>query len=164
MNSIPRDSLVAVPLPEPQTNGDAPRTRQSSTRTQPNKRRTTSFELFDHTRQLHGITSVNKSVDDRDSSVVGCRAEPAEETMTTKETSTTPSQKYAASKYAASPRRLTGLVLVGSATRMPRVQAFIKHVTGLDPAGGVDPESAVALGAAIHSGVLQVSKEKKRLR
>ena len=28
---------------------------------------------------------------------------------------------------------------------------------GLEPAGGVDPEEAVALGAAIYAGVLQVS-------
>ena len=33
-------------------------------------------------------------------------------------------------KYAAPPRRPTGVVLVGSATRMPGVFGFIKHVCG----------------------------------
>ncbi len=47
---------------------------------------------------------------------------------------------------------------VGAATRMPSVLQFIRHVTGLEPASGVNPEEAVALGAAIHAGVLQVSE------
>ena len=59
-------------------------------------------------------------------------------------------------KYSAPPRRPTGVVLVGAATRMPSVLGFIRHVTGLEPAGGVDPELVVALGAAVHAGVLQV--------
>ena len=59
-------------------------------------------------------------------------------------------------KYVAPPRRPTGVVLVGAATRMPSVLRFITHVTGLEPAGGVDPELVVALGAAVHAGVLQV--------
>lgn len=35
----------------------------------------------------------------------------------------------AAAKYAAPPRRLTGVVLVGAATRMPGVRRFIQHVS-----------------------------------
>ena len=61
-----------------------------------------------------------------------------------------------AKKFSAPPRKPTGVILVGAATRMPSVLAFIRHVTGLEPAAGVDPEEAVALGAAIHAGILQV--------
>ena len=59
-------------------------------------------------------------------------------------------------KFSAPPRRPTGVILVGAATRMPSVLGFIRHVTGLEPSLGVDPEEAVALGAAIHAGTLQV--------
>lgn len=44
------------------------------------------------------------------------------------------------------------VLLVGGATRMPAVQRFIVNMTGLIPEGpatGVDPDEAVALGAAV---------------
>ncbi|GIL51870.1 hypothetical protein Vafri_7780, partial [Volvox africanus] len=43
-------------------------------------------------------------------------------------------------KYVAPPRRLSGLVLVGAATRLPVVRDYITEVTGLPVRPGVDPE------------------------
>ncbi|GLC58990.1 hypothetical protein PLESTB_001430400 [Pleodorina starrii] len=59
-----------------------------------------------------------------------------------------------AAKYVAPPRRLSGLVLVGAATRLPVVRDYITEVTGLPVRPGVDPETAVALGAALHAGLM----------
>ncbi|WIA29514.1 hypothetical protein OEZ86_012015 [Tetradesmus obliquus] len=50
------------------------------------------------------------------------------------------------------------VLLVGGATRMPAVRRFIANMTGLAPTGiggGVDPDEAVALGAAVQAGILQ---------
>ena len=48
---------------------------------------------------------------------------------------------------------LSAVLLVGGATRMPAVRAFLRNMTGLEPLGagqgGVDPDEAVALGAAV---------------
>jgi molecular chaperone DnaK (HSP70) len=47
------------------------------------------------------------------------------------------------------------VLLVGGATRMPAVQRLIINMTGLVPVGadgGVDPDEAVALGAAVQVG------------
>ncbi|KAG1680357.1 hypothetical protein FOA52_015447 [Chlamydomonas sp. UWO 241] len=68
-------------------------------------------------------------------------------------TVTAPSESVQ-SRYAPRPRTITGVVLVGAATRMPAVRALLAHVTGLPPADGVDPEEVVALGAATHAGVM----------
>jgi hypothetical protein len=52
---------------------------------------------------------------------------------------------------------ITKVLLVGGATRMPAVRRFIGHMTGLAPEeGGVDPDEAVALGAAVQVGVVGV--------
>jgi molecular chaperone DnaK len=48
------------------------------------------------------------------------------------------------------------VLLVGGATRMPAVRRFITNMTGLQPeVAEVDPDEAVALGAAIQAGILQ---------
>ncbi|CAG9464615.1 unnamed protein product [Pedinophyceae sp. YPF-701] len=57
-------------------------------------------------------------------------------------------------KWAPPPRKVTQLVFVGGASRVPCVRALVQKMVGLD-AGGVDPETAVALGAAVHGGVLE---------
>ncbi len=46
------------------------------------------------------------------------------------------------------------IILVGGMTRMPAVQAKVKEIFGKDPNQGVNPDEAVALGAAIQGGVL----------
>jgi molecular chaperone DnaK len=46
------------------------------------------------------------------------------------------------------------VVMVGGATRMPVVQAKVKHVFGKEPNRSVNPDEVVAVGAAIQGGVL----------
>ncbi|KAF8520274.1 heat shock protein [Hysterangium stoloniferum] len=46
------------------------------------------------------------------------------------------------------------VILVGGMTRMPKVVDTVKSVFGRDPSKGVNPDEAVAIGAAIQGGVL----------
>src|SRR5918993_943564 len=47
------------------------------------------------------------------------------------------------------------VILVGGQTRMPKVQEKVKEVFGKEPRKDVNPDEAVAVGAAIQGGVLQ---------
>ncbi|KAK3690635.1 Hsp70 ATPase ssc1 [Vermiconidia calcicola] len=46
------------------------------------------------------------------------------------------------------------VILVGGMTRMPKVTESVKSIFGRDPAKSVNPDEAVAIGAAIQGGVL----------
>lgn len=46
------------------------------------------------------------------------------------------------------------VILVGGMTRMPKVMEVVKGIFGRDPAKSVNPDEAVAIGAAIQGGVL----------
>ncbi len=46
------------------------------------------------------------------------------------------------------------VILVGGSTRMPQVQQKVEEVIGQEPQKNVNPDEAVALGAAIQGGVL----------
>jgi molecular chaperone DnaK len=46
------------------------------------------------------------------------------------------------------------VLLVGGSTRMPLVQQTVKEFYGKEPSKGVNPDEAVALGAAIQGGIL----------
>jgi molecular chaperone DnaK len=46
------------------------------------------------------------------------------------------------------------VILVGGSTRMPQVQEKVEEMTGKEPKKNVNPDEAVALGAAIQGGVL----------
>jgi molecular chaperone DnaK len=46
------------------------------------------------------------------------------------------------------------VILVGGMTRMPKVGETVKGIFGRDPAKSVNPDEAVAIGAAIQGGVL----------
>ena len=46
------------------------------------------------------------------------------------------------------------VILVGGSTRMPQVQEEVSDLVGQDPQKNVNPDEAVALGAAIQGGVL----------
>lgn len=50
--------------------------------------------------------------------------------------------------------KLDEVILVGGTTRMPSVQAKIKDIFGIEPSKGVNPDEAVAMGAAIQGSVL----------
>eukprot|EP00386_Alphamonas_edax_P013703 GDKI01042274.1.p1 GENE.GDKI01042274.1~~GDKI01042274.1.p1 ORF type:complete len:640 (-),score=317.73 GDKI01042274.1:580-2454(-) len=50
---------------------------------------------------------------------------------------------------------ISDVILVGGMTRMPKVQETVKSFFGKDPSKGVNPDEAVAMGAAIQGGVLK---------
>src|SRR5436309_3531567 len=50
---------------------------------------------------------------------------------------------------------LGDVILVGGMTRMPKVQEKVKEIFGKEPRKDVNPDEAVAIGAAIQAGVLQ---------
>ncbi len=49
---------------------------------------------------------------------------------------------------------INDIILVGGQTRMPKVQEVVKNFFGRDPRRDVNPDEAVACGAAIQAGVL----------
>jgi molecular chaperone DnaK len=58
----------------------------------------------------------------------------------------------------ASPREFDRIVLVGGTTLSPRIRQRVAEFFGKDPVMGIDPEEAVALGAAI-SGTMPVARK-----
>eukprot|EP01135_Chromosphaera_perkinsii_P000095 Nk52_evm46s24 gene=Nk52_evmTU46s24 len=46
------------------------------------------------------------------------------------------------------------VILVGGMSRMPKVQTLVKEIFGREPSKSVNPDEAVAMGAAIQGGVL----------
>jgi len=52
------------------------------------------------------------------------------------------------------PGEVNGVVLVGGSTRMLQVRAAVKRLFGHEPFTGIDPDQAVALGAAIQADQL----------
>src|SRR5262250_2380625 len=53
-----------------------------------------------------------------------------------------------------SPSDVAEVILVGGQTRMPLVQKYVKDFFGKEPRKDVNPDEAVAVGAAIQAGVL----------
>ena len=49
---------------------------------------------------------------------------------------------------------ISDVILVGGQTRMPKVQEMVKNIFGREPRKDVNPDEAVAVGAAIQAGVL----------
>jgi molecular chaperone HscA len=49
---------------------------------------------------------------------------------------------------------LDGVILVGGATRVPRVRSYVAELFEREPLGGVDPDLCVAYGAAIQADLL----------
>lgn len=52
------------------------------------------------------------------------------------------------------PEDISDVILVGGMTRMPAVGEMVKKIFGKDPSKTVDPDEAVAIGAALQAGVL----------
>ena len=52
------------------------------------------------------------------------------------------------------PKAIDHVVLVGGSSKIPAVRQFVSEVLGKEPAGGVDPMTAVAEGAAIAAAIL----------
>ncbi|HLG55962.1 MAG TPA: molecular chaperone DnaK [Vicinamibacterales bacterium] len=53
------------------------------------------------------------------------------------------------------PAEIDEVVLVGGATRTPKIQQLVKQFFGKEPHKGVNPDEVVAVGAAIQGGVLK---------
>jgi molecular chaperone HscA len=49
---------------------------------------------------------------------------------------------------------LSGVILVGGATRMPLVRRSVRDLFGREPLGDIDPDQVVALGAAVQADIL----------
>jgi molecular chaperone HscA len=49
---------------------------------------------------------------------------------------------------------LSGVILVGGATRMPLVRRFVRDLFGREPLADIDPDQVVALGAAVQADIL----------
>ncbi len=52
------------------------------------------------------------------------------------------------------PNQIDEILLVGGSTRMPKVAQIIKEIFGKEGSKGVNPDEAVAVGAAIQGGIL----------
>lgn len=63
--------------------------------------------------------------------------------------------KIALSDAGVKPHEVDEVILVGGMTRMPAVQERVKAIFGKEASKGVNPDEAVAVGAAIQGGVLQ---------
>ncbi|MCI0441057.1 MAG: Hsp70 family protein, partial [Chloroflexi bacterium] len=50
-------------------------------------------------------------------------------------------------------KSIAGVILVGGSTRMPMVRRYVTELSGKQPAMGVNPDEAVALGAAIQAAL-----------
>jgi molecular chaperone HscA len=61
------------------------------------------------------------------------------------------------------PEDLDGVVLVGGATRVPLVRAFVREVFGRDGLTDIDPDQVVALGAAIQADILAGTQQNEAL-
>ncbi|KAF8633308.1 hypothetical protein AX17_004482 [Amanita inopinata Kibby_2008] len=62
--------------------------------------------------------------------------------------------KKALSDAGVKSHEINEVILVGGMTRMPKVGDTVKSIFGRDPSKGVNPDEAVAIGAAIQGGVL----------
>lgn len=52
-------------------------------------------------------------------------------------------------------RTIDRVILVGGATRMPLARKMVARELRMIPEGGIDPDHAVALGAAVHAALIQ---------
>lgn len=64
------------------------------------------------------------------------------------------SMRQALSDAKFTPNDLDKIILVGGATRMPAVVELVENFTGKKPYKNINPDEAVAVGAAIQAGVL----------
>ncbi len=62
--------------------------------------------------------------------------------------------KKALSDAGVTAAQIDEVILVGGSTRIPAVQRIVKEVFGKEPNKGVNPDEAVAVGAAIQGGIL----------
>ena len=59
------------------------------------------------------------------------------------------------------PSDLEAIVLVGGSCKMPTVAAFIEDVTGVKPSTDINPDTAIAVGAGVYTGIKAKNQELK---
>jgi molecular chaperone DnaK len=52
------------------------------------------------------------------------------------------------------PNRINEVILVGGGSRMPMVQELVRSLIGIEPNQNINPDEAVAVGAAVQAGIL----------
>ncbi|MEA5449498.1 molecular chaperone DnaK [Leptolyngbya sp. CCNP1308] len=62
--------------------------------------------------------------------------------------------KQALSDAGLTPNDIDEVVLVGGGSRMPMVQDLVRGLIGLEPSQNVNPDEAVAVGAAVQAGII----------
>lgn len=62
-----------------------------------------------------------------------------------------------------SPSQISEVLLVGGSTRIPKVQDEVFRLFGKEPRKGIDPDEAIAMGAAFYAGMLSGQVEKTML-
>ncbi len=62
--------------------------------------------------------------------------------------------KQAVQDSGISPNKIDEVILVGGSTRMPKIQEIVKDYFGKEPNKSVNPDEAVAVGAAVQGAVL----------
>jgi molecular chaperone DnaK len=67
---------------------------------------------------------------------------------------TIPCMAQALDESKLSPEDIEEVILVGGQTKMPLIRSTVKNFFGKDPVDSVNPDEAVAMGAAIQSGVI----------
>jgi molecular chaperone HscA len=65
-----------------------------------------------------------------------------------------PSVRRALKDAGVEARALSGVILVGGATRMPLVRRFVAELFGREPLHDIDPDQVVAMGAAVQADIL----------
>jgi len=61
------------------------------------------------------------------------------------------------------PKDLDKIILVGGATRMPKIRRLVMELTGKQPYVDIDPDIVVAMGASIQGGILSKTLKKTLL-
>ncbi len=62
--------------------------------------------------------------------------------------------KQAMQDAGVTPQNIDEVILVGGATRMPKIQQMVRDLFGKEPNKSVNPDEVVAVGAAVQGGVL----------
>ncbi|SFT33340.1 molecular chaperone DnaK [Lachnospiraceae bacterium XBD2001] len=57
---------------------------------------------------------------------------------------------------------ISKIILVGGSTRVPAVQNMIRELTGIEPSHDLNPDEAVAIGAAYYADMIQVEDEQEQ--
>jgi molecular chaperone HscA len=116
--------------------------------------------IFDAARALkHALTdaesaSVTIALDDRRGEAVKLTRAELEALVRPVLDRCAPAVRRALADAGLKTEALSGVILVGGATRMPLVRRFVKELFRREPLADIDPDQVVALGAAVQADIL----------